>query len=669
MMARRVARASAVALMALGLSMGAGVALDGEVAPAWAQKKNAADSDIIPVGDSPVLGKSDALVTIVEFADYQCPFCDRANTTIGAIKQKYGKDVRVVFKQFPLSFHKEADDAARAALAAGEQGKYWEMHETLFDNFKEFKSRSSDFDAYAAELAKEAGVKNLKKFASDLSKNATKYDAIIARDQKLGEKLGVRGTPHFFINGVRLSGAQPQQKFEEVVDAELAAARAELKKLGKKKLVYAARVKANYEEPEAPKPRAERVQRVEFVPVNANDATWGSSSKALVTIVEFSDFQCPFCNRGAGTVDEIKKKYGKDVRIVFKHLPLPFHKEAEPAAVAALAAGRQGKFWEMHDLLFARQRDMKSNPELFIELADQLGLKLDRFERDLKDPALMAQVKADMALANEVGARGTPNFYINGVQLVGAQPITKFSEVIDAQLAVARKLKKKNKKLKGEKLYAKLVDYNKENRDEAAKAAEKARKAEEKRAAKEAREAGAKARKVLAVAGSPVWGDVKKAKVVIYEFTDLQCPYCARAKGTLDQIKNTYGDDVAIVSKSFPLAFHKQAEGGAIAALAAGRQGKFWEMRAAIFERQRDMKSNPELFIELADGIGLDLDRFEKDLKDPAIAAQVKAEMDMGAEVGVRGTPNFFVNGVRVTGAQPFEAFKKVIDEQLEGTK
>ncbi len=662
-MAHRVARASAIALMALGLSVGAGVAFDGEVAPAWAQKKGSKyDSDILPVGNSPVLGKSDALITIVEFADYQCPYCKKAHDTMGAIKKKYGKDIRFVYKQFPLNFHKEADDAARAAMAAGEQGKYWEMHDVLFDNFKDFRSHSNDFDTYVVGLAKQAGVKDLQKFESDLAKNTSKYDAVIERDKKLGGKVGVRGTPHFFINGIRVSGAQPQANFEKIIDKELDASRKALKVLGKKKLVYANRVKENYASPEARKPsKAADTPRVEFVPVNANDATLGKSD-ALVTIVEFSDFQCPFCSRGMTTIEDVRKKYGKDVRVVFKHLPLPFHKEAKGAAIAALAAGRQGKFWEMHDKLFERQRDMKSNPELFIELADQIGLKLSRFEKDLKDPKLAAQVETDIALAAEVGARGTPNFFVNGIQVIGAQPLTKFSEVIDEQLEVARKVKKMNKKLKGEKLYAKIVEYNGANRDEAAKAAEK-------RAAEEAEQQRVKALKTLAVAGSPVWGDVKKAKVVIYEFTDLQCPFCSRAKATLDQVKNTYGDDVAIVSKSYPLSFHKEAKGAAIAALAAGRQGKFWEMRAALFERQRDMGSNPELFIELADGLGLNLDRFEKDLKDPKIVAQVEAEIDMGEEVGVRGTPNFFVNGVQVTGAQPFEAFKKVIDAELAGKK
>ncbi len=662
---RRVTKASAVALMALGLAFGADLIAHGEVQSAHAQKKgSASDSSIVPVGDSPIKGKKDALVTIVEFADYQCPFCDRANNTIGDVEAKYGKDVRVVFKHFPLPFHQQADDASRAALAAGEQGKYWEMHDLLFMNFKEFKNHSGDFDAYAAELAKEAGVKSVKKFSSDLSKNAQKYDAIIARDKKLGGDLGVRGTPHFFINGVRLSGAQPLQKFESVIDAELEASRAELKKLGKKKLVYAARVKANYAKPEEIKrapPKAE-VKPVTFIPVSKKDATLGKASKALVTIVEFSDFQCPYCSRGANTMTAIKAKYGDDVRIVFKHLPLPFHKQAEGAAVAALAAGRQGKFWEMHDKLFENQSKMSTDSELFIRLADEIGLKLTRFEKDLRDPKLLAQVKADAALAGEVGARGTPNFFVNGIQITGARPEAAFVEVIDAQIKLAKKLKKKNKKLKGEKLYAALVKENE-------KSVPEEERVDAKKVLEDEKAAAANARKVLAVAGSPVWGDAKKAKVVIYEFTDLQCPFCSRAKDTIDEVKKTYGADVAIVSKSFPLAFHAQAEGAAIAALAAGRQGKFWEMRAAIFERQRDMKNNSELFIELADGLGLDLDRFEKDLKDPTLLAQVKAEMAMGSEVGVRGTPNFFINGVKVIGAQPFDAFKVIIDGALEAPK
>ncbi|MCB0323786.1 MAG: thioredoxin domain-containing protein [Bdellovibrionales bacterium] len=154
---------------------------------------------------------------------------------------------------------------------------------------------------------------------------------------------------------------------------------------------------------------------------------------AKVTLVEFSDFQCPFCSRAAETMKDVVKEYPKDVKLVFKHLPLPFHPQAQPAARAAVAAQRQGKFWEMHDLLFENQQNLSD--ELYVELAEKLGLDVAKFKKDFEDPAVAKVVEDDAALATQLGVRGTPGFFVNGVQVRGAQPLPKFKELIDRWLA------------------------------------------------------------------------------------------------------------------------------------------------------------------------------------------------------------------------------------------
>ncbi len=157
---------------------------------------------------------------------------------------------------------------------------------------------------------------------------------------------------------------------------------------------------------------------------------------ALVTIVIFSDFQCPFCARVTNTLDEIKREYGQDVRLVYKHNPLPFHKEALPAALASEAAGRQGKFWKMHDLLFDNQRELKDDD--LQRYAKALRLDRKKFRRDLKDQGLEQKVEDHRKQAARLGARGTPAFFINGRFLSGAQPFDSFSRLIDAELAHAK---------------------------------------------------------------------------------------------------------------------------------------------------------------------------------------------------------------------------------------
>ena len=620
---------------------------DGSAAPTGDSykgvKSNLVDSDKIPVGNSPVMGNPNAPVTIVEFSDYECPFCEKGANTLKQLYQKYPNDVRIVFKNFPLAFHKNAPGASKAALAAGQQGKYWEMHDKLFANFRNFKANSADMKGYTATLAQELGL-DVDKFKTDFDNPA--FEQMIKDDQALGAKLGVRGTPHFFINGVRLSGAQPLPKFEEAFKTQLAAAKA----IGNNNS-YRDLVAKNFKAAEAPTPNAPAASKVSFIPVNDNDAMAGNLKDPLVTVIEFSDFQCPFCSRGAATVEEIKKKYPNEVRVVFKHLPLPFHKEAPAASQAALAAGRQGKFWEYHDILFENQKAMKSNPALFDELAGKLGLNMAKFKSDMNDPAIVKQVKDDTALASQVGARGTPNFFVNGIQVVGAQPFPAFKTHIDKQIDLAKTMKAKG--LQGEALYKALVEENKKN------------------APKAAPTPAAPAAKVdvkLLQQGNSFAKGPKDAPVTIYEFSDFQCPFCSRGANTVEEVYKKYDGKVRIVFKAYPLPFHKEAEPAHRAAIAAGKQGKFWEMHDVLFKDQKALKT-PEidaLMEKYAQQIGLNMATFKKDYSDPAVAKQVKDEMAEGAKVGVRGTPNFFVNGNRLTGAQPLPKFEELIDAELK---
>ncbi len=168
-----------------------------------------------------------------------------------------------------------------------------------------------------------------------------------------------------------------------------------------------------------------------------DDAHTKGPADALVTIVMFEDFQCPFCSRAANTMKEVESRYGRDVRLVFKHNPLPMHPQAKSAAIAAEAAGRQGKFWEMHDLLFKNQRALSDAQ--YLKFAKKLGLRRKRFKRDLADPTLAAKVDKQQKQANALGARGTPAFFINGRFLSGAQPLESFAKTIDAELDEARR--------------------------------------------------------------------------------------------------------------------------------------------------------------------------------------------------------------------------------------
>jgi protein-disulfide isomerase len=171
--------------------------------------------------------------------------------------------------------------------------------------------------------------------------------------------------------------------------------------------------------------------KVYNVKVGPNDAYKGNKN-AKITIVEFSEFQCPFCSRVNPTISRIMKEYGDKVRVVFKHNPLSFHKDAPLAAQASLAAGKQGKFWAMHDIMFKNQRKLK--PDNLNSYAKEIGLDMAKFATDLNSDALKKQVADDMAQAKQLKARGTPHFFVNGRRLAGAQPFDRFKALIDEML-------------------------------------------------------------------------------------------------------------------------------------------------------------------------------------------------------------------------------------------
>jgi protein-disulfide isomerase len=181
--------------------------------------------------------------------------------------------------------------------------------------------------------------------------------------------------------------------------------------------------------------RANRPQRPEAgkeYEVAIGSAPTRGNENAAVTIVEWSDFQCPFCNRVSPTLAKIREEYGDRVRFVFKHMPLSIHPQAAGAHAAAEAAHRQGKFWEMHDRIFENQRDLAV--ETLEGYASAIGLDMDQFRRDVEAEEVGKRIDEDMMQAQKLGVTGTPAFFINGRFLSGAQPFTNFKRYIDQAL-------------------------------------------------------------------------------------------------------------------------------------------------------------------------------------------------------------------------------------------
>ncbi len=192
-----------------------GVAVPSAAAPSPSAAPTPAAKVDVSVDDDPVKGDPDAPITIIEFSDFECPFCGRFySQTMGQLEEKYIKTgkAKIVFRDFPLSFHPKAQKASEASECADDQGKFWEMHDMIFENQNSISV--SDLKGYAGQLGLDQS-----KFDSCL--DSGEHEAEVQADFRDGSAAGVSGTPSFFVNGIKLVGAQPFQAFEQIIEAEL----------------------------------------------------------------------------------------------------------------------------------------------------------------------------------------------------------------------------------------------------------------------------------------------------------------------------------------------------------------------------------------------------------------------------------------------------------------
>ena len=308
---------------------------------------------------------------------------------------EFGDKVRVVFKHNPLPFHADAPLASAAALAAGAQGKFWEYHDKLFDGGTKSLGREH-LDRYAKELELDLAA-----FGKALDEDAFKDK--IAEDQELAAMVQARGTPNHFINGRNLNGAAPFEDFKKIIDDELKKTSAMLESGTTLEALYPKLIASGKNfNPLDPNVKA----------INPGDSPRKGKAGARIAIVEFSDFECPYCSRVGGPLKRVVARYPNDVSVSFKQFPLGFHKNAQKAAEAALAAHAQGRFWDMHDILFDHQKELQASKLGFY--AEQIGLDMDQFTADLKGGKFAATVRSDMAEGRKAGVRGTPSVFING---------------------------------------------------------------------------------------------------------------------------------------------------------------------------------------------------------------------------------------------------------------
>ena len=355
----------------------------------------------------PYQGPQSAPVTILEFADFHCPFCRSAVPTVKQLMEKFPGKIKREFHHFPLS-----DTPGEGSFlthewgaCAQEQGKFWEFHDAIYGMSK--APALSDL----TDVAKKIG---LNPSQLDACVKAGKYREFIRQERSVGAQKGVTGTPTFFINDQKVAGAFPLGHFVEVVDG-----------------ILKGTPPPAAPQPPAPPARPAPPANVQFDDLKGHPSRGPENAK--VTLVEFSDFHCPFCKGIEPTLEEIEKNFPGQIRRVWRHYPLDMHAGAQKTHEASECASEQGKFWEYHHKLFETQGEARDEAAL-VKLAGDTGLDKSRFEQCLKTEKYKDRVQKDIAKGNQEGVSGTPAVFVNGQLVEGAQPYQNFEQIVKNKL-------------------------------------------------------------------------------------------------------------------------------------------------------------------------------------------------------------------------------------------
>lgn len=326
-----------------------------------------------------------------------------------------------------------------------------------------------------------------------------------------------------------------------------------------------------------------------------------------VTVEVFSDFQCPYCKQFAPAVRELESKGtdGVKTKVVFRNFPLGFHPFAQLAAQAAAAAGEQGKFWEMHDLLFAHQSAL--GREDLLKYAQSLSLDMAKFNKDIDSEQIKKQIDADKADGNAKKVEGTPTFFVNGKGYSGTKSFAELTLLVagDARRKIA----------------------------------------------------------LSEISDASMSKGPADAPVTIEFFADLESPVSRSANYMLERVMAQYPSAIRLQFRNFPLAFHPQAALAHDAAMTAARSGHFWEMANYVFDHQDSLREQD--LIAYAGQLGIDQASFAEMIQKRRYTPRVDADVADGFQRGVHGSPVIFINNQRIDGVPSLQVLTQDVNAAM----
>ncbi len=378
----------------------------------------------VPIGDAPVRGPADAPITIVAFTDFECPYCARAVTILEAVRARYRDQIRLVLRHNPLPYHEHAaaaHEAAEEARAQGGDDAFWAMHDRLFA----FRDLSD------AKLVRYARALDLDVARFELALRDRRHRERVEADVALGRTFGVSGTPTFFINGRKLTGAKPPEAFAALIEPLLVEARERLAAGTPPGALYDV-VTAEGATEAVETPRGPR--RVDPPTVPEHAPRRGATEPELVVQV-FSDFECPYCRRMVPLLERLEGDF-PEVQIVWRHFPLTQHEGGKVASEVGAAIHAQlgdDGFWAFHDALFAAGRPL--DRERILAVARTIdGVSLPAVERALDERSHRLEVARDLEAGRRVGVRSTPTILVGDQLIRGTRSYLDLEEAVDLAL-------------------------------------------------------------------------------------------------------------------------------------------------------------------------------------------------------------------------------------------
>ncbi|MEO8901485.1 MAG: thioredoxin domain-containing protein [Polyangiaceae bacterium] len=377
------------------------------------------------LGSEPIWGTRHAPLTWVLFGDLDCPHTRSAWRALAAVKASFGDDLRIVFRHRPLRQHPNALEAARV-LAGLEKIR---GSVAFFDVLE----RISRDDTTLTEEHLRAVLNAAGYGAEPLTQLAAAGEAAVLADLQLAGQFAVKSTPFSFLNGQPVDGERTPAELERLLKDEHRSATWSLASGVAREALYATRTSSNLTGVGGA--AAARV----CAPLTTSPVR--GAPDALVTVVEFADFECPFCARAEPVLRTLLERYPKTLRLVWKNYPLPQHKNARLLANFAADANARGSsagFWAVHDALFAHQNALDDTT--LGELAGKAGLDGDLLLTAARAGVHDAEIRSDVAVAQKLGVNGTPVFFVNGRRLQGALALDPFDALIQEELKSAQRI-------------------------------------------------------------------------------------------------------------------------------------------------------------------------------------------------------------------------------------